>query len=107
MSEDLIFGSDEWFQELNNRVKFPNMFSIYYGSHKETNDNVLQSMIVDTKSDNPRNIKFGSISKTIGMALSPYRWALIDVYYIENASDYYSKLIELGKYWNVNFNSQR
>lgn len=104
MQKELIFGSKEWIEELNNRVQFPSMFAVYYGIHKETNEGILHIMIVRTKSKNPLNVKMNSVKKTLSMSLSPYKWALIDVYYIESVEDYIAKLKELSNCWGVKFN---
>lgn len=102
-TEELVFGSKEWMEELNAKVNFPQMFTIYYGLHKETNKPILYVEILETKSTEPKNIKYGTIKPSLMMLLSPYRWLIEGVYYIESAEDYLKKLKELGKKWNVGF----
>lgn len=102
--KELTFGSEEWLEELNNRVKFPSYFAIYYGINKETKDKTLQPVLVQTKSKDIQNIRLGSISKTFTMTLTPYKWLLIDVYQINSAEDYLSKMRELANDWDVYLN---
>lgn len=101
--KDLVFGSEEWLSELNKRVKFPKMFVVHYGVHKETGDAVLSPVIVETRSTEPKNIRFNSASPTLTMALSPYKWLIEGIYYIESADGYLAKMKELGSHWNVKF----
>ena len=102
--KELKFGSKEWIEELNNRVKFPKMFSVHYGIHKETKEGVLQVVTLDTKSTNPGNLKLSSVTPTIGMALSPFKWTLVNAFYFHNADEYVEKLLKLSKEWDVKFN---
>jgi len=101
MDEKLVFGSEEWMKELNNRVKFPKMFVIYYGKRRDSDEAILHSVQVDTKSTEPKNIKFGSVSPTLSMALSLYDWLIEGVYQIESAEDYLTKMKELCVEWDV------
>ena len=105
MEKELVFGSKEWMEELDKRVGFPKMFSVYYGVHKESKDAALQAIILDTKSTNPKNLKLGSVTPTLGMALSPFKWLLINAFYFNNADEYVNKMLELSKEWDVEFNN--
>lgn len=96
------FGSKEWVEEVKRRVKFPQMFVVFYGLHRETNEPILHTVKLDTKSKDPKNIRFGSVSEpTLKMVLSKYNWLIEGVYYIESVDEYLEKMKELGKKWNI------
>ncbi len=103
MEKELVFGSEEWLAELNDRVTFPQMFTIYLGIHNKTNENMLHAVKIQTKSVKPNNIKYGSVKPTLSMALSPYKWLVEGVYYIESAEEYLDKMRKLCTRWDVNF----
>jgi hypothetical protein len=105
MQKEIIFGSKEWIEELNKRVKFPQMFAIYYGVHKESNVGTLNAVMLETKSTEPKNLKLGTLSPTLGMVLAPYQWSLINAYYIKDADDYVKSMTKLSEQWNVEFNN--
>lgn len=104
MSESLVFGSKEWLEELNRRVKFPKMFAVHCGFHKETEKTVVSSVIIETKSTEPNNLKLSSTAPTLAMALNPYHWLLEGVYYFKSDEEYLGKMKELQERWSVDFN---
>lgn len=105
MNKEIIFGSEEWIEELNKRVKFPQMFAVYYGVHKESNEGTLNAVMLETKSTEPKNLKLGSMTPTLGMAFAPYQWSLINAYYMKDADDYIKNITKLSEQWNVEFNN--
>lgn len=106
MTKDLVFGSKEWMDELNKRVKFPQMIAVHVGFHKETDKTMLSSMMIETRSTEPKNLRFDSLSPSLVMALSPYKWLIEGVYYFTSADEYLTKMEELRSRWKVEFNEE-
>lgn len=102
--KELVFGSDEWMEELR-KIKFPKMIAVYYGIHQEEDDKkLLYSRIINTKSIKPNNVKLGSISQTLSMILAHYNWLIEGVYYIESSEEYFKKMKKLCEIWKIDFN---
>lgn len=109
MTQEVIFGSDEWRTELEKRVKFPSKFVLYYGipAGKIGGKAVLQVKIVDTKASSTDNVRWGSLEPTLGMALAPYTWLVYDVVHIQNAAEYEQKLKKVAKELGISLETGR
>ena len=101
MTQELIFGNDEWKEELSARVTFPQMFLIYYGKNKTFGDEIIHVMIHETKSTEPKNLKVGALRPNITMAIAPYTWAFLQASYIQSAEEYIKIVTSLADEWGV------
>lgn len=91
----LKFGSEEWYKELNKRVKFPNKFAFYYNKK----DNVIQVSRIGGKASID-NTRYKDIAPT-PLRFHPTETALIQVKYIITDQQYYKELLDLQRIWGT------
>ncbi len=85
-------GDKEWFEKLNERVKFPNVFAFYVSSERTIN-----SQVVDTKASSLDNIKYGMIKPPI--LFGGQKTALASVKRCESDQEYYNECMRLKDVW--------
>ncbi|WJV20795.1 hypothetical protein QU593_10295 [Rossellomorea marisflavi] len=87
-------GSEEWFEKLNETVRFPATFAYYYNKK----DNLIQVSNIESKAE-INNIRYKNL-KTSSFT-HPIETALIDVLRIESDKHYYEEYIRLQKIWST------
>lgn len=93
-------GSETWFKELSQAVKFPSYFSFYLLLLKDGNKSVSVK-IVDSKASDATGIKYGALEPTLGMLFSAKDIAVVDVCKISSENEYYEKVKKIALTWGV------
>lgn len=92
-------GSVEWFEKLNEMTKFPSYFAFYLLQKDDTKSIAVK--IVESKAKDADGIKYGALTPTLALLLTGSSIALIDVSNVNDANEYYKKLIMLTDKWDI------
>lgn len=93
MSE-IEFGTDKWFEALNDSVDFPQKFAFYY----DKKQNIISVLKLETKGKID-NIRWNTIKPSPLMFHPEGRTAVIEVAEIESDDHYYQVLKRLRETW--------